>query len=300
MSRPADSSTVIDTSVKKHHPVFWFPDGMTILGLEDHLFRVHTTVLSRHSTYFSDILENPLPVGEQRALDECTFLDLDSRQISVVDLVSLLEHLYHDEPLLSSTDFSRIGSLLRITSKEQLDFPTFHELARHKFTATVSGGSCPVFPLRLFGRGIGASDTVPLFKRLFYSVVTTAQFHEARDGDTHLDAIKITISKENGRRCEELMADLINHFTPILFTPPATSHMDCTDVFADKWMPLVIQPALDDDGVYKPLESLERIKLIDWEKEGLCASCVEDKKVEWTEGARNSMESDRRVAWIGW
>ncbi|PBL02125.1 hypothetical protein ARMGADRAFT_1158717 [Armillaria gallica] len=293
MSRPADSSTDIDTPGKKRHPVFWFLDGSTILSLEDYLFRVHTTVLCRHSTYFSGIFENLSTVDGRvhSGFDGCTFLDLNRRQISVVDLVSLLEHLYHDVSLLSSTDFSRIGSLLRITSKEQLDFPTFHELARHKLTTLFPEGPVPYFHCDYSGEALALATRYqlePLFKRLFYTVVTTAQFHEAKDGDAHSDdlaetSIKITISTENGRRCEELMADLINHFTPILFTPPATSHMDCTDVFADKWMPLVIQPALEDDGVYKPLESLERIKLIDWGKEGLCASCVEDKKAEWTE-----------------
>ncbi|KAK0467948.1 uncharacterized protein EV420DRAFT_1502073 [Desarmillaria tabescens] len=295
MSRLADSSTTIDTVGKKQHPVFWFPDGLTILGLEDHLFRVHTTVLCRHSIYFSDIFENASVVGKQRelsaGLDGCNFLDLNSRQVSVVDLVSLLEHLYHDVSLLSSTDFSRIGSLLRITSKEQLDFPAFHELARHKLSTLFPEGPVPYFNCDYSGEALDLATRYqlePLFKRLFYTVVTTAQFHEVNDNDAHPNGmaetpIQITISTENGRRCEELMANLINHFTPILFTPPATSHMACTDVFADKWMPLVIQPALEDDGVYKPLESLERIKLIDWRKEGLCASCVEDKKVEWTE-----------------
>lgn len=52
-------------------------------------------------------------------------------------------------------------------------------------------------------------------------------------------------------------------------------------------MPLVIQPALGDDGVYKPLETLGRIKNIDWAKEGLCSSCVQDKKLEWTEEQDN-------------
>ncbi len=83
------------------------------------------------------------------------------------------------------------------------------------------------------------------------------------------------------------MNSIIDHFTPILFTPPATSHMECTDVFADKWMPLVIQPALEDDGVYKPLETLERIKGINWIGEGLCVSCCDEKKTEWTEEQAN-------------
>jgi len=61
--------------------------------------------------------------------------------------------------------------------------------------------------------------------------------------------------------------------------------MQCTDVFADKWMPLVVQSAItnaDDGGIYKPLETLERIKKIDWAKVGLCPACVCEKRGEWS------------------
>jgi len=51
-------------------------------------------------------------------------------------------------------------------------------------------------------------------------------------------------------------------------------------------MPLVIQPALDDDGVYKPLETLEKIKNIRWEEHGLCKECVAEKRDEWTHEQR--------------
>jgi len=95
------------------------------------------------------------------------------------------------------------------------------------------------------------------------------------------------LSPEDAEICMTLMTRLISHFTPILFTPAATPHMACTDVFADTWMPLVIQPAIENDGVYKPLETLQRIKEIDWAKHGLCASCVEEKKNEWAEEQNN-------------
>ena len=97
------------------------------------------------------------------------------------------------------------------------------------------------------------------------------------------------LSRGDAEICMTLMTRLIEHFTPILFTPAATPHMECTDVFADTWMPLVIQPALNDDGVYKPLETLERMKSIDWGKEGLCPSCVVEKREEWSE--------EQRVVW---
>ena len=54
------------------------------------------------------------------------------------------------------------------------------------------------------------------------------------------------------------------------------------DVFADMWMSVVIQPALQNGGVYKPLETLQNIIDIGWGKLGLCVSCVTEKRAEWT------------------
>lgn len=106
-----------------------------------------------------------------------------------------------------------------------------------------------------------------------------------------------TLSSKDAQSCRRLMKHIIDHFTPILFTPAATRHMACTDVFADTWMSLVIQPALENDGVYKPLESLKRIIDIDWQSQGLCPSCVLDKRGEWKEEQEDVW---RRIdLWIG-
>lgn len=111
------------------------------------------------------------------------------------------------------------------------------------------------------------------------------------------DAHQTILSQSDADICTRLMTHLIDHFTPILFTPPATSHMACTDVFADTWMSLVIQPAIENDGVYKPLETLELMKGIDWEKEGLCPSCVKEKHEEWTDEQMNVWKA--MDAWLG-
>lgn len=42
-------------------------------------------------------------------------------------------------------------------------------------------------------------------------------------------------------------------------------------------------------SVYKPLETLETIKSIDWEAKGLCGQCVKEKREEWSE--------EQRVVW---
>ena len=79
------------------------------------------------------------------------------------------------------------------------------------------------------------------------------------------------------------MPRLIDQFSPVIFTPPPTSHMECTDIVADRWMALVITPALENGASGKPLEFLETMKGLDWEKEGVCKACSDDKKDEWTE-----------------
>ena len=57
--------------------------------------------------------------------------------------------------------------------------------------------------------------------------------------------------------------------------------MECTDVFAEAWMPLVISPALGNNGLCKPIETLQTIIDLDWKEQGLCAECVQVKREEW-------------------
>ena len=72
--------------------------------------------------------------------------------------------------------------------------------------------------------------------------------------------------------------------------------MACTDVLSEKWMPLVIQPALADNGLTRPIETLDRIVAIDWAREGLCPECIKDKTDEWR-GEQKAIW-DEMGAWI--
>ena len=87
------------------------------------------------------------------------------------------------------------------------------------------------------------------------------------------------------RLCIQLMHHIMDHFAPILFTVPTSSHMECTGVFADHWMNVAIQPAIHDSGVYKPLETLKKIQEIDWRSLGLCDACCGEKRKEWEDEA---------------
>ena len=136
-------------------------------------------------------------------------------------------------------------------------------------------------------------------KGLYYSLVTTSNFDVGETIEPTAETTSINsstpdttdtstsprgcLSVADAQRCTELMHNIIDHFTPILFTLATASHIACTNVFAEKWMDLVIQPAIENDGVYKPLETLQRIIDIDWAEEGLCNECVREKRSEWQE-----------------
>jgi len=219
------------------------------------------------------------------------------------DLEALLEHLYHDIPLSLETPFSRVASVLRASSPKQLDFPAIHELTQKFIRKMFPSGPQPfLHPDCLEEALVLATEyNLPIRKGVLYSLVTTSNFDtEGGEIDTlvviqqpspikDLDSWSVmrssadnhTLSSADAERCRRLMTGIVDHFTPILFTPATTSHMACTDVFADMWMSLVIQPALETDGVYKPLETLQHIIDIDWGKLGLCSSCVIEKRAEW-------------------
>ncbi|KIY53845.1 hypothetical protein FISHEDRAFT_54840 [Fistulina hepatica ATCC 64428] len=134
-----------------------------------------------------------------------------------------------------------------------------------------------------------------------YYALSQFDFHteDLAGGTDEIGALSPAIAslpKEDLDILSSLHTSLIQYFTPILFTVSGAAHMACTDVFADTWMDLVIHPALVDSGVAKPLETLERIKKIDWSNArklkkseadhavvGLCDSCVASMIEEWSE-----------------
>ncbi|KAJ6513156.1 hypothetical protein C8R45DRAFT_812194 [Mycena sanguinolenta] len=305
-------------SVAGCHPIFWLDDGSLVLQVEAVKFKVHRTLLTRQSPFLSSenakFRDDSLEMASTGDRHECAYIRVDSaRNVSAADCEVLLQHLYHDMPLCADSPFPRLASIVRASSPEQLHFPRIHEGALRYFEDQFPSGPAPFIHPQHLEEALALAtsfNVTSIQKGLLYSLVTSTNFDtegtspENSETDTRsLDVREIPgetgpetappllelpsnahkFSSLDSQRCMRLMTHFIEHFSPILFTPPATPHMACTDVFAETWMALVIQPALDDDGVYKPLETLQRIKNIDWANAGLCATCVSDKNAEWTE-----------------
>ncbi|CCM05135.1 uncharacterized protein FIBRA_07343 [Fibroporia radiculosa] len=292
------------------HPRYWLSDGSLIVRTQGHAFKIHRTLLHRHSPVLA-----ALSTSQEANCDSmhgCPLVYIpDERGVSSADFEALLAHLYHDTPIDSDAPFSHLAAVLRASSKEQLDFPSIHELVRRRL-----GKLIPSELEALLKASVEQPDEAltlaveydidSIKKSLFYVLATHADLdHDEPDGmlpvpDAPVDSTpsqpRFNLSPALTRRCQALLDELVAHFTPILFTVATAHHMACTDIFAETWMPLVIQPALESSGLCRPLETLQTIIELDWAAHGLCEECVRDKREEWR-GEQKAIW-DRMDGWL--
>jgi hypothetical protein len=70
---------------------FWFDDGSIVIQAELTQFRVHRTMLSRHSQVFRDMFSVPQPVDPKDNIEGCPIVHLSE---SAQDVTHLLSALY--------------------------------------------------------------------------------------------------------------------------------------------------------------------------------------------------------------
>nr|GAT49874.1 predicted protein [Mycena chlorophos] len=100
----------------RRSPELWHTDGSLVLEAHDTQFRVHWSVLSRHSTFFRGLNDLPQPLEQPRpSIEGCPVVELyDAPE----DVEQLLKALY--DPLFfvqKSLPLSVLASVIRISRK---------------------------------------------------------------------------------------------------------------------------------------------------------------------------------------
>ncbi|KAG9309196.1 hypothetical protein JVU11DRAFT_10910 [Chiua virens] len=296
-----------NSKLEGRHPIYWFDDGSVIVRVSNNqadeqggivLFRIHECLLRRHS-------KAVLKQNSQDGWDVPAITIPLALGVHVQDFTALLAHLYHDTPLSLEAPFQHVAAILRVSSPEQLDLPSVHVLAKSYLIAIFPSGPAPFVHPSHLEEALSLAlryEVTSIQKGLYYSLVTTTDFEPQSESnsppqdDNLLSSKSVALTPTDIERCRSLMNSIVEHFTPILFEPPVTPHMGCTNLLAEKWFPLVIQSAIAGDSVYKPLEALEQLKQIDWVAEGLCLACVREKREEWTNEQEDVWE--KMDAWL--
>ncbi|KAH9481913.1 hypothetical protein JR316_0006443 [Psilocybe cubensis] len=102
------------------HPDFYFSDGSVVIIVEKTAFRVHQSLLARHSDVFKGMWEVPQP---QRAdtYDGCPSVILQDSVNDFVDVMKVLYDTFHFDKINPDTSLSHlitfIAGILRISTK---------------------------------------------------------------------------------------------------------------------------------------------------------------------------------------
>ena len=84
------------------HPQFWLEDGSLIISIENDMFKVHRTLLCRHShvlAKWSGGDDNERRLAPAANGSEAVLLQVPqdvAERLRSKDMLVLLEHLYHD------------------------------------------------------------------------------------------------------------------------------------------------------------------------------------------------------------
>jgi hypothetical protein len=91
-SLSSQSSTSTDWKLMAtQHPDFWFRDGSIVLYVDKTLFRVHQTILAKHSEVFNDLFTLPQPTAEEEeTVDGCRVVMLHDSKEDFVDLLNAI------------------------------------------------------------------------------------------------------------------------------------------------------------------------------------------------------------------
>lgn len=85
----------------RRHPKYWLDDGSLIVRTQNDMYKVHRTLLHRHSSVLSSLAGSASQpqnrICKQTAIDGCPIVHVpDELGVDSADFEALLEHLYHD------------------------------------------------------------------------------------------------------------------------------------------------------------------------------------------------------------
>ena len=145
------------------HPDFWLYDGSIVLNVQNTLFRVHQTILAKHSEVFADLftLPQPLPAGsgedDEGVVEGCPVVEMHDCATDFADLLHAIYHPRYDFTpyLLSCRDVSCKQAILKISPRT----PTWTR------SSPLSRASLDCPPNTSFD--ISANDASPFFLQNF-------------------------------------------------------------------------------------------------------------------------------------
>ncbi|KAI0317162.1 hypothetical protein OF83DRAFT_1122867 [Amylostereum chailletii] len=163
----------------RRHPRFWFYDGSVVVRCGNALFKVHNSLLSMASPYFSARFSDFTELRESTLVEKCVVYTVDN--VDDASFEFLMDALYHaNEFMTISLPFNILECVIRASST--LSFPHIHKWALKTFAdiwsadlRTISNSPLPnAVESVLLARTFKLDSRV--LKRAFYEIIRSPAF----------------------------------------------------------------------------------------------------------------------------
>ncbi|PFH48118.1 hypothetical protein AMATHDRAFT_150595 [Amanita thiersii Skay4041] len=137
-----DNDVQVDSIIRNQE--FWFEDGSVVIIVGGQCFRVHQSILSRHSEVFNAMFSIPQP-RYQEMLDGCPLVRLSDELSDFVDLLRVLYQPFYFDKLSEDADLNTlitfISGILRMSTKYMMRIirQKCISVLQSKFPSTIEG-----------------------------------------------------------------------------------------------------------------------------------------------------------------
>ncbi|KIM37361.1 hypothetical protein M413DRAFT_20350 [Hebeloma cylindrosporum] len=133
-----------EPAIVRHHE-FYFSDGSVVIIVERTAFRVHQSILARHSEVFNGLWEVPQP-SRMEVYDGCPSMHLSGDSVDdFVDVMRVIYDVFHFDRIKPDTSLSSLitflSGILRISTKYHMQGLRNKciTIIQDKFPSTLSG-----------------------------------------------------------------------------------------------------------------------------------------------------------------
>ncbi|KAI9450148.1 hypothetical protein BJY52DRAFT_201777 [Lactarius psammicola] len=304
------------------HPDFWHPDGSVVVEAENTKFKLHQSMLQRHSAYFASLFQKKgMPSQGGRAYLE---VEVDERspnahipvyrvsETTAEDFAALLTVI--EEPMKYTDEAPPMPILAGVLrSARALSFDAQRKWAERVFErmwpATLDAVTDKVIPHASAALALARTYGIhSVRKRASYELLrmpalgqSTAATASDADSDVppHADLLRLLHARE--QLClfwTEVAGKAPTEFPCLRSTE--NDRVPCAMTGGDRvharWAELVHASGVFAQRMLDPLMGLQDLVDMPWRDEGFCKKCVAARANEWTE-LRKKLWSDLDV-WL--
>ncbi|KAH7921968.1 hypothetical protein BV22DRAFT_691791 [Leucogyrophana mollusca] len=275
----------------EQHPVYWYRDGDTVVRVEDTLYKLHSSRLIEHSTFFKELIggggrkEMYVDPDDSDADDPNWMPPVHIEDATASDFEALLAvDRRPTDFILTPPTFHTAAAILRAASA--LGFDSYYDIAEQRLNKLWSSRLEDVLQEPLSDAATTVSlaryyELPDVLKRALYELVRMDEGKLYAHGDGGLDELESADQRCVIKAREALSVAWMKNVTQLPSSRCPLEVSSCTFHRSPSWKRLVFESGVFLKYMHDPIVGLRVLIEQNWTGAGWCADCVKKMKQTW-------------------